>query len=113
MAILGIVVINLDNSTDPDAVTGSFWGDFLVLLAILPEALYSIFNKCISHRVTPLGSACIVNWMIFLLMLPLCLSTLENVDMSLFPNYYWGLIAMGSLCGAFFYWAWGKGLQTI
>ncbi|MCS5710066.1 EamA family transporter [Candidatus Berkiella aquae] len=113
LAILGIIVINLDNGTDPDAVTGSFFGDFLVLLAILPEALYSIFNKCISHRVTPLGSACVVNWMIFLLILPLCLGSLENVDMSAFPDHYWGLIAIGSLCGAFFYWAWGKGLQII
>ncbi len=113
LAILGIIVISLDNGTDKDAITGSYWGDFLVLLAIFPEALYSIFNKYISQRVTPLGSAFIVNWMIFLLMLPLSLCTLQTVTISDYPNYYWGLIAIGSLCGAFFYWAWGQGLQTV
>lgn len=113
LAILGIIVISLDNGTDKDAITGSYWGDFLVLLAIFPEALYSIFNKYLSQRVTPLGSAFIVNWMIFILMLPLSLSTLSTVVMNDFPHYYWGLIAVGSLCGAFFYWAWGRGLQTV
>lgn len=113
LAIAGIVVISLDNGTDPNAITGSFWGDFLVLLAIFPEALYSIFNKCISHRVTPLGSAFIVNWLIFLMMLPLSIMTLQTVNLSDFPAFYWALIALGSLCGAFFYWAWGQGLQVV
>jgi drug/metabolite transporter (DMT)-like permease len=113
LAIAGIVVISLDDSTDPNAITGSFWGDFLVLLAIFPEALYSIFNKCISHRVTPLGSAFIVNWLIFLMMLPLSISTLQTVNLNDFPGFYWGLIGLGSLSGAFFYWAWGQGLQVV
>ncbi len=113
LAIAGIVVISLDNSTDPNAITGSFWGDFLVLLAIFPEALYSIFNKCISHRVMPLGSAFIVNWLIFLMILPLSISTLQTVNLNDFPAFYWGLIGLGSLCGAFFYWAWGQGLQVV
>ena len=113
LAIAGIVVISLDNGTDPNALTGSFWGDFLVLLAIFPEALYSIFNKCISHRVTPLGSAFIVNWLIFLMMLPLSISTLLTVTLSDFPAYYWGLIVIGSVCSGFFYWAWGQGLKVV
>lgn len=113
LAILGIVVISLDNGTDPDAITGSFWGDFLVLLAIFPEALYSIFNKYISNRVTPLGSACVVNWLIFFMILPMSVSNSQSVSLSEYPLHYWGLIALGSLCGAFFYWAWGQGLQKI
>lgn len=113
LAIVGIVVISLDNGTDADAITGSFRGDFLVLLAIFPEALYSIFNKYISHRVTPLGSAFIVNWLIFLMMVPLSIGTLPTINFSDFPLFYWGLIGLGSVCGAFFYWAWGQGLQSI
>jgi len=113
LAISGIVVISLDNGTDPDAITGSYWGDFLVLLAIFPEALYSIFNKYISNRVTPLGSAVVVNWLIFLIILPLSIGSLQSVSLSEFPSYYWGLIALGSVCGAFFYWAWGFGLKII
>ncbi len=113
LAILGIVVISLDNGTDPDAITGSFWGDFLVLLAIFPEALYSIFNKYISNRVTPLGSAFIVNWLIFLMMLPLAISSLPLASLNEIPSTHWALIGLGSLCGAFFYWAWGEGLHTI
>ncbi|MGE3320112.1 MAG: DMT family transporter [Candidatus Berkiella sp.] len=113
LAILGIVVISLDNRMDPNAITGSYWGDFLVLLAIFPEALYSIFNKYISNRVTPLGSAFVVNWLIFLMMIPMSVGSLQTISLSEFPVYYWGLVGLGSLCGAFFYWAWGQGLQKI
>jgi drug/metabolite transporter (DMT)-like permease len=110
-AVLGIVVISLDNT--PSGRTGSNFGDFLVLLAMFPEALYSIFSKFSGNRLTSLGSATIVNWMIFLMILPFALLSTVEVYVSEFPIFLWGLIGIGGICSALFYWAWPKGLQAV
>lgn len=111
-AILGIAVISLDN-TDPTGSRGNNFGDLLVFIAMFPEALYSIFSKYIGHRLTPLGSATIINWMIFFMMLPFALFSLVEVDLSSFSGFDWGLIAVGGISSALFYWAWPKGLLVI
>lgn len=111
-AMLGIMVISLDN-TDPSGVRGSSFGDFLVFMAMIPEALYSIFSKFIGHRMTPLGSAMITNWLIFLMMLPFAFLSLSEVDLANFSWFAWGLVLIGGLSSAMFYWAWPKGLLVI
>jgi len=111
-AMLGIMVISLDNNA-PGGASGSNFGDFLVLMAMFPEALYSIFSKYIGHRMTPLGSATIINWMIFLMILPFAWLSLVDVDLSNFTWFSWGLVALGGASSALFYWAWPKGLLVI
>jgi drug/metabolite transporter (DMT)-like permease len=113
LAMLGILVINLDNSLNVEGETGSVFGDFLILLAMVPEALYSIFNKYIGHRVTPLGSATVVNWLIFLMMLPLASLALIDTDLTQYSLSLWGLTALGGFTTAFFYWGWSKALLVI
>lgn len=113
LAGLGILVINLDNVQALNAPKGSFFGDFLVLVAMLPEALYCIFNKYIGPRFTPLGSAMIVNWFIFLMMLPLgVVSFMENPSLD-YAYMTWIFVALGGLCSAYFFWAWPKGMLII
>ena len=112
LATLGILVISMDNS-DPSGTRGSSLGDCLILLAMFPEALYSIFNKFAGHRLAPLGSAMIVNWMIFLMLLPFFGLSMLEVYIDQFPLYVWGLIILAGASGALFYWAWPKGLLTI
>jgi drug/metabolite transporter (DMT)-like permease len=111
-AMLGIMVISLDNA-DPSGGSGSSFGDFLVFLAMIPEALYSIFSKFIGPRMTPLGSATITNWLIFLMMLPFSLLSLQDANSVNFAWFDWGLILLGGLSSAVFYWAWPKGLLVI
>lgn len=111
-AMLGIIVISLNN-TDPRGEGGSSFGDLLIFLAMIPEALYSIFSKFIGHRMTPLGSATITNWLIFLMMLPFTILSLQDFNIVSFTWFNWGLIFLGGLSSAVFYWAWPKGLLVI
>lgn len=113
LAVLGILTISLDNSAQSAHVTGSLYGDFLVLLAMLPEALYSIFNKYIGHRQTPFGSALVVNWLIFLMLLPLSIEALETLQLSDFSLFCWFIVFVGGLLSAYFFWSWPKGLLSI
>lgn len=111
-AMLGILVVSFDNM-EPRGISGSSFGDFLVLLAMFPEALYSIFSKYMGERLTSLGSATIVNWMIFFMLLPFAGLSVLEVYVSHFSLSDLGLIIVAGMSGALFYWAWPKGLLVI
>jgi len=112
LAMLGILTISLDNAMHPAHISGSYFGDFLVLLAMLPEALYSIFNKYIGDRQTPFGSALVVNWLIFLMLLPLSIDALRDVHPSDYPLFCWVMVFIGGVLSSYFFWSWPKGLLS-
>jgi drug/metabolite transporter (DMT)-like permease len=59
LVMIGIVIINIDNMVLGAENSGSFFGDALVFLAMIPEALFSIFSKKVTSRVTEWGTALI------------------------------------------------------
>jgi drug/metabolite transporter (DMT)-like permease len=113
LAMIGILVVSLDNSHGGDEITGSYFGDAIVLLSMVPEALYSVFNKFSGHRITPLGGALVVNFLTFLLLLPLAVLNLNHVDLADFSLTTWALVSVGGLSSLFFFWFWSKGLLVI
>lgn len=113
LAMLGIAVISVDNVDGMEGLLGSLFGDLLILLAIIPEALYSIFNKFIGFRVTPLGSGAVVSWLIFLMLLPLTCITLIEASLFSYSLSTWGFVILTGISSAFFFWAWPKGLLVI
>ncbi len=113
LAMLGILVISLSDAQNLSDLHGSLFGDFLILLSMIPEALYSIFSKFIGNRLTPLASAMRVNWLVFFMLLPLCYLALPEINV---PSYTWQLASLmigSGACGAFFFWAWPKGLLSV
>ena len=113
IAMVGVLVVSLDNPHGPDEYTGSFFGDAIILLSMIPEALYSVFNKFAGHRITPLGGAMIVNLLIFLMLLPLAVLNLFHVSLTDFDMTIWFLVSIGGLAGLFFFWFWSRGLLVI
>ena len=69
LSVIGIAVLNLNSLIDTPNM-GNLWGALLVLAAMVPEALYSIFSKQLSPKVPPLKSAILVNACSTLLTLP-------------------------------------------
>lgn len=113
LAMAGVFVVSIDNPDGGPEVTGSYFGDAIILLSMLPEALYSVFNKFAGHRITPLGGALVVNILIFLMLLPLAMLHLIHLDLINFGFSIWALVALGGLSSLFFFWFWSKGLLVI
>lgn len=112
LAMLGILIINVDHFDSTGNLQHSYLGDLLVFLAMFPEAWYSIISRKLSGRVTPLGGAFIANVVGFV---TLSLSALlsSSIDISVFGVWECGLILVAGLSSLIFFWAWAWGLSFI
>lgn len=113
LAMLGVFVINLDHLEGGSALTHSYLGDFLVFLAMFPEAWYSIIMRKLANRFTPLGSAFLANVVGVVSFLPCAIFSdpafhLEGVTLD-----QWGFISIAGLTSLLFFWCWGWGLTFI
>lgn len=112
LAMFGILVINLSDAHQTSGF-GSFWGNFLVLLAMIPEAMYSIFNKFTSKRITTLGAAMIVNIATMLMLLPFAIYEYQTMGLGHGTPWDWCLLVATGFSNLFFFWFWAKGLIHI
>lgn len=113
LAMLGILIINLDQfEAGVIDSAHTLWGDMLVFLAMVPEALYCIISRKLGGRVTPLGSALLTNIFATLILLPFGLyaGALHFGDYS---SYHFGLIFLAGMCSIGFYWGCAWGLSFI
>lgn len=114
VAMLGILVLGLNNSADSAAVTGSFLGDLMVFIAIIPEALYSILARISRHRVSAMGSAIWANWTSALCLWPLAAYTWPSDGWQLVTDVnILAIIGAGGLAGAGFYIFWPHALKLV
>lgn len=111
-AMLGILIINLDHFEGSGNLNHTYFGDFLIFLAMIPEAWYSIISRKLAGRITPLGAAFIANVVGFLTLFPCAIFT-GSFDLSIFGWWETGLIFVASFCTLFFFCAWGWGLTFI
>ncbi|MBN9287695.1 MAG: hypothetical protein BGO43_02770 [Gammaproteobacteria bacterium 39-13] len=112
LAMLGILVINLDHFEGMENLNHTYFGDFLVFLAMIPEAMYSIIGRKLADRMTPLGSSFIANVVGFVTLLPCALFT-GTFDLSVFSSWEGSLIIIAALSSLIFFWAWAWGLSFI
>lgn len=112
LAMIGILVINLDNPAGQVGIV-SFWGNFLILLAMVPEAMYTIFNKFTSKRITTLGAATIVNFITFVMLIPFAIYEVFTVGVGQGSLGDWTLLIFTGFANLFFFWFWAKGLIHI
>ena len=110
LAMIGIMVINLDNFEAVGNPNHSYFGDFLVFLAMIPEAWYSIISRKLAGRITPLGAALIANAVGFLCLLPCAVFT-GSLDFSAYSWFEAVLVLIAGLSSLFFFWAWGWGIN--
>jgi len=112
LAMAGILVINMDYFGSPSTTSYTYLGDFLIFLAMLPEAWYSIIGRKLASRMTPLGNAFIANLIGFITLLPCALFT-STLDFSVFTTWQSSFILLTALTSLLFFWAWAFGLTLI
>ncbi|MCS5712546.1 EamA family transporter [Candidatus Berkiella aquae] len=111
LAMLGILVINVDHF-EATSVNHTYFGDFLIFIAMFPEAWYSIISRKLANRVTPLGGAFIANVVGFVTLLP-CALMAGAMDFSIYSSFEFALIGVAAMSSLIFFWAWAWGLSFI
>ncbi len=112
LAIIGILIINLDHFEGELNLEHTYFGDMLVFIAMIPEAMYSILGRKLAGRVTPLGASLVANVVGFLTLLPCAIFTGE-LDFSAFTTWEGSLILVAAISSLLFFWAWAWGLTFI
>lgn len=113
LAVCGIFIISLDNGFSASSGQGHFLGDALILLAMFPEALFTIFGRLLGKRVQPLASAAIVTTICWLSTIPFGvydLVTQTDYGLSL---WHVVLILFSGASTVIFYYCCNKGLAVV
>lgn len=112
LSMLGILIINLDHMEGSHNLHHSYLGDFLVFVAMFPEACYSIVGRKLAGRVTPLGTAFISNLVGFVTLFP-CAIVSSSLDLT---TYGWSeaiAILIAAISSLIFFWGWSWGISFI
>lgn len=112
LAMLGILIINLDHFEGSGNIEHTYFGDFLVFLAMFPEAWYSIVSRKLANRITPLGAAFIANIVGVVFFLPCALLT-SDFHITQLTLSQGGFILLAGITSLLFFWCWGWGLTFI
>lgn len=90
LSVVGIIIINVFGSNLTFGDKGfSFWGNLLILGAVVCEALFTIFRKVSSNKVTPLLTATAVSIIGLILFLPFSIYDAMNFDFSTLTILDW------------------------
>jgi drug/metabolite transporter (DMT)-like permease len=115
LSVLGIVALNVLGS-DNGAVRGPapLLGNLFVFGAVISEALFTIFGKAASDRVTPLATAASASVMSLALFLPLGLYQVVGFDFSSVGLRGWvAVLHYGVFVTALGYLLWFGGLSRV
>lgn len=114
LAMLGIVILSVGGNAEAGLGSGHLLGNFLVFIALIPEALYSILVKLLGRRINVLAAAFFANFFTWVLLCPLMWMAWRAAPQSInMPLTHWGLLMIGGLASVLFYCLWTRGLQTI
>lgn len=114
IAIAGVVAVNLLVTPPGDAAPRPILGGFLVLLAVVGEALYTILGKHAAGRVSPLATATLVSLYGAAMFLPLALWDLRTADLGAIPASAWlAVLYLALIVTVVAFALWFRGLQAI
>jgi drug/metabolite transporter (DMT)-like permease len=113
LVILGIIIINLSGNA-PSGTTHSIVGDILIGGSVIGEALWTIFGKTVSPKVSPLALATLTTFSGFLLFLPFGIVQAIGFPFQSLPMSSWLAIAYyGSVGTVGAYLLWYQGIPKV
>ncbi|GIL40606.1 DMT family transporter [Roseiterribacter gracilis] len=112
LAIAGVALLELAGSHDGG--DNSLLGDALVFLAVLFEALYTIYAKQLSGRIEPLHATMWANLIGLVLFLPFGLFQIGDVAFGAVAVSDWLLLlAYALMASVFAFWLWYRGTVRV
>lgn len=112
IVMIGLVVLNTGKASD--SMEGALIGNCLVLLAVIPEALFTILSKSVGKKITEMEAVILVNLFNLILFIPFAAFSLLNfhsTNMSM--GVYIQLMVYGISGGILFFLLWYRGLTKI
>lgn len=112
IVMAGLIILNVgkEGSNSQNAL----WGNFLVLLAVIPEALFTILSKSIGKKITEMEAVILVNFFNLIMFMPFVFSGLNSMKWSLLNmNILLLLLVYGISGGIMFFLLWYRGLTKI
>lgn len=110
-ATLGLFVIAWDKFHNLN-VSHSFFGDFIILLSLIPEATYYVLCKLHSNRLPVFLISSLINAINALILLPL-ISFYPSWDPHLITPWSWLILLILGLSSGLFYVFWYFGSQHV
>ncbi len=110
-ATIGLLIINI-SSFKMDAAPNALFGSFIILLALVPEALYYVLSKIMKIKLSSFTNAFIMNLINGLLMIPL----LFFIDLQQVANISaisWLILVTSGVASGLFYVFWMSGCKDI
>ena len=108
LAILGLIIINVNGVIQPRITGLNLLGDFIVFLAMVPEAMYYVLVKAMPLNITPLTNAILVNVINSVFVAPFMFFTHYDTLHNLSSLQCWIISLLGIVSGLF-YLFWTKG----
>lgn len=121
LVVVGVFILNMsrypsqkfENYLEIDSTTMMI-GNIIVFLAMIPEALFTIFAKMIRVRVCPVISGLLINLLNAMFCLPVAILSLNKINIFELDSIVWLFsFFVGLFSGALFYVFYNKGIAKI
>jgi len=109
-AVFGLIMISVGKS-GPELSGGSWLGEFLVLCAVFPEALFTVIAKWHEKPIDPFSMSLIVSFFNMILFIPVAIPSVKYISPAISIADISLLLIYGILGGTLFFILWYKGLQ--
>ncbi|MBG9564494.1 DMT family transporter [Brevibacillus agri] len=106
LSVCGIALITFTGGAGAQALA-SMLGNLLVFLAVVSEALFTIFAKRLSGKITPFQMTAAINVISFAMFLPFAVWEGIRFDWGLVPAHIWWLLVYYAVTASvlsFFFW---------
>lgn len=120
--IIGVIFLSINNISFSQVNISFFYandfnfyiGNLIVFLAMIPEALFTIFSKMIKIEVCPIFSSMLINLLNAVVCLPFAFYSLKSINIFHIDYRVWLLsFLIGLYSGALFYVFYIKGISKV
>ena len=112
IVMLGLLVLNFGKASG--SMEGALLGNFLVLLAVVPEALFTILSRSVGKKISEMEAVILVNFFNLILFIPFAAISLIHLHLPpISPTIIVQLFIYGISGGIMFFLFWYRGLTKI